>query len=555
MSAGAAKLLSPFFLSARNRFFPGGRPSKKTSALILFGAAVMMGLYLVTRKVTIYFVSQNELGTILCLKIFQMAWIILFAMQVFSCMVSAVSSIFLAQDNEIVFAAPVSGRQLFSMRYLTTSLYTSWTMIVFSLPIFAAYGTVFKAGFWYWPNMVAVVLTTTFSATAFAVLVTIALVYIFPARRTKDIVMYLSLCFGLLIYIMFRLLRPEDLVNPDKFGQFVEYLSSISKPAAPYLPAGWASNYLSLYLLEGQVDWLLLALMLLTPAALYILGEWAMVRWFLPAYSKSQESFGGFRRFGGRTASLSPARWICRKEAIVFLRDSTEWSQLFMIAALIVVYLYNFKLLPVDRSPFQKEYITNIVSFLNIGLVGFMVTSLSARFVYPSIGAEGGAFYLVRAAPLSMRRYLAIKYFFYVLPFTLFALLLVVLSERLLQVSGPMWWISVSATLVMTWTIVALALGIGASYADFRAESRAAAMGGFGAIVFLFASLAYEAAIIVFGAAPVYRLVKKWLQHALWQPNDLLLALLWTAVSLLVSVWLVLWSLRRGAAALEKGLP
>ena len=549
----ASVLLRPFLLSFRHRFLPNGRPSPKTLALLLFGCLLTTGLYLLSVRVIGYFHQQNELGIILSLKIFQMAWIILFAMQVFSCMVSAVSAIFLAQDNEIVYAAPIDGRQLYWMRYLTTTAYTSWMMMVFSLPIFAAYGTVFQAGPLFWPLMIVSVLATTLSASAFAMLLTIALVYFFPARRTKDIVMYLSLCFGVFIYIMFRLLRPEDLVNPDRFGQFVEYLSSISRPAAPYVPAGWAANLLSIFLLEREIDWLLLALMIVTPAALYIFGETAMVRWFLSAYTKSQESFGGYRRFSGGKTKLAPGRWLWRKEALVFLRDSTEWSQIFMIAALIVVYLYNFKLLPVDRSPLQKEYITNIVSFLNIALVGFMVTSLSARFVYPSVGAEGGAFYLLRAAPLSMRRYLLLKYIFYVVPFTVFALLLVILSDHLLQISGPMWWITVFSSLIITWTAVALALGIGARYADFRAESRVAAMGGFGAVVYLFAAIAYEASIIILGAVPSYKVVRKWLQHAVLRSGDLALAGFWIGGSLLFSGFLIWWILREGADRLTMG--
>lgn len=548
----ASVLLRPFFFSLRHRFFPRGRPSRKTLVLLLIGCLLTVGLYLVSAMVLRYFHSQNELGIILSLKIFQMAWIILFAMQVFSCMVSAVSAVFLAQDNEIVFAAPIDGRQLYFMRYLTTTFYTSWMMIVFTLPIFAAYGTVFRAGPFYWPLMAVSVLATTLSASAFALLLSVILVYFFPARRTKDIVMYLSLCFGVFIYIMFRLLRPEDLVNPDRFGRFVEYLSSISTPAAPYVPAGWAANFLSLFLQEKTIDWLLLALIVITPLALYFLGEAAMDRLFLPAFTKSQESFGGYRRFSGRRRKLSLAGWLCRKEAIVFFRDSSEWSQIFMIAALVIVYLYNFKLLPVDRSPFQKDYITNLVSFLNIGLVGFMVTSLSARFVYPNVGAEGGAFYLLRSAPLTMRRYLLIKYLFYTVPFTAFALLLVIVSDHLLQIRGPMWWITVFSSLLITWTTVALAVGLGARYADFRAESRAAAMGGFGAVVFLFAAVAYEAALIMLGAVPTYQIVRKWLQHAVLPLSDIILAGFWAGGCLLLSGLLIWWVLREGADRLVR---
>ena len=70
--------------------------------------------------------------------------------------------------------------------------------------------------------------------------------------------------------------------------------------------------------------------------------------WFFTGYSKSQESFGGTHRFGSKQ-SYKPGtwKWIFNKESKVFLRDSVEWSQLFMIAALVVIYLYNF----INKSP------------------------------------------------------------------------------------------------------------------------------------------------------------------------------------------------------------
>lgn len=101
-------------------------------------------------------------------------------------------------------------------------------MVVFSMPIFAWYGNVFDAGLLFLLFMSLCVVATAATASCFGILATIILVDIFPARRTKDIVLYLSLCFGVFIYVMFRLLRPEDLVNSDRFGQFVDYLSSIS---------------------------------------------------------------------------------------------------------------------------------------------------------------------------------------------------------------------------------------------------------------------------------------------------------------------------------------
>jgi ABC-2 type transport system permease protein len=546
-------LLQPFKCSFKNRFFPPGLFPWKTVTAFLFGLLICIGLYLVSVRVVGYFHSQSELGIILSLKIFQMAWIIMFSMLIFSCMVSAVSSMFLSQDNEIICAAPVPATDLYAMRFVTTTIYTSWMMVVFSIPIFAGYGQVFQAGWLFWLLMPLTVVATAAIATGIGNTATIILINLFPARRTKDIVLYLSLCFGIFIYIIFRFLKPEELVNPDRFGHFVDYLSTISTPAAPYIPAAWAANLLSLYLLDREIDLLLLSLIIITPLALFFVGEWAMGRWFFKGYSKSQESFGGYRLFSSRKKYRPRIwGWIAAKETKTFLRDSAEWSQLFMIAALVIVYLYNFKMLPVQRSFFAEEYITNIISFLNIGLTGFIVASLSARFVFPSIGAEGGAFYLVRSSPISISRFLFSKYLYYVLPFTFLALLMVIISDHLLNITGPMWWFSLGTTLLITWTVVAVALGFGALHADFKAESKAAALGGMGAILFLFTAMAYEIIVICTGFFPAYKLVGRWLRHIPYRDKDIVLLGIWILFAVLSGIFISVFFFRKGVKNLQE---
>lgn len=547
-------LMLPFWWSAKNRFFPGGRLPARSLFILGFGIVVEIVLYLITLRVVGYFHRQDELGIILSLKIFQMAWITLFAMLIFSCLVSAVSAVFLSQDNEIVFGAPVAPAELFAMRFWTVALYTAWMMIFFSIPVFSAMGTVFQAPWPYWPLMVMALVATALTAIGVGLLITIILVNLFPARQTKDIVMYLSLCFGIFIVVIFRMMRPEDLANPDKYGHFLDYLSSISTPAGPYVPAAWAANLLSLYLLDHEVDWLLVGLLLTTPVALYILGEGAMQRWFFSGFTKSQEAFGGYRQFLSRRPYQQRFRewWIYKKEAISFLRDSTEWSQLFMVGALVVVYLYNFKVLPMDRSFMREEYLANLLAFLNIGLTGFVVTSLSARFVFPSIGAEGGSFYLIRSSPLSMGRFLLHKFLFYAIPFTGLSLLLVLVSSHLLHVHGPIRWISVYATLLLTWVVVAMALGFGALYADFKAENRAAAMGGLGAILFLFTSLSLQVVALAAGAWPAVRVARSWLRHGSVQGGDVALVIGWAVGLLGIALLVAGYLLVRGVARLEE---
>ncbi len=51
------------------------------------------------------------------------------------------------------------------------------------------------------------------------------LVRIFPAQRTRDIVMLLGVCGLGALYTMFRLLRPERLVDPDAFFSVAQYMA------------------------------------------------------------------------------------------------------------------------------------------------------------------------------------------------------------------------------------------------------------------------------------------------------------------------------------------
>ena len=105
--------------------------------------------------------------------------------------------------------------------------------------------------------------------------------------------------------------------------------------------------------------------------------------------------------------------------------------------------------------------------------------------------------------------------------------------------------------LVITWTVLAMALGFGAIYADFKAENRAAALGGMGAILFLFTAIAFEMAIIFLGGSPVYRVMRGWLRNDVMPTNDLLTLVGWALSSIALSLFLALFFVRTGIKKLE----
>jgi len=54
--------------------------------------------------------------------------------------------------------------------------------------------------------------------------------------------------------------------------------------------------------------------------------------------------------------------------------------------------------------------------------------------------------------------------------------------------------------------IIAMGIGLGAAYPDFKAENPAQTASSFGGLVFMLACAAYVAAVILLQAGPVYRL-------------------------------------------------
>jgi len=202
-----------------------------------------------------------------------------------------------------------------------------------------------------------------------------------------------------------------------------------------------------------------------------------------------------------------PAKAFAVKEIRSFFRDSTQWPQLFLIIALIVVYLYNFSVLPLDKTPIKTVYLQNVFSFLNVGLAAFVLSAIAARFVFPAVSMEGEAFWIIQSAPVSMKTFLWIKFFLYYIPLLILSEILIVASNLLLGVSALMMFLSVMTVFCFVPAIVALAVGLGARYPDFKSENPAMSATSFGGVLFMLLSFGLIALVIVLEAGPVYHMI------------------------------------------------
>jgi ABC-2 type transport system permease protein len=308
--------------------------------------------------------------------------------------------------------------------------------------------------------------------------------------------------------------------------------------------------------------WLWLALLWSTAAAFAVLTSWLAAGLLWSGYNKSLEGSSRKRRAGslaslaleGMSRLMRPERRArVVKDLKTFFRDHTQWSQLILLAALLLIYLYNFSVLNLGRFPSGAIVLGNFFAFLNLGLVALVSATLALRFAFPAISGEGFAFWIIKAAPLSLDDFMKIKYWLWFPPILAVALALIILGNRYLDLNRVMNTATVIITLGLTPGLCALAVGLGGRHPRFEAASPAQAPTGYGGLVYMVASSLASLAVIGLSAWPVIKfsnLARGW---GRWTPGAAALA---AGLSLLAAgVCLYLWfrPMRDGLAALTEG--
>jgi ABC-2 type transport system permease protein len=202
--------------------------------------------------------------------------------------------------------------------------------------------------------------------------------------------------------------------------------------------------------------------------------------------------------------SQSPSkREFILKDLRLFFRDNTQWSQLILLAVLLMVYLFNIKSLPLHSGERVPYRLVTLISFLNLGLAGFVLAAVAARFIFPGISLEGRQMWLLRSSPLDPRSMLWSKYWIGTVPLLLLALIITMFTNWLLHASAFMMTVSLVTIVLYTLAASALALSFGALYPQFGTENAAQIPTGFGGLVYMMSSLTLLAAIISIEAVPV----------------------------------------------------
>jgi ABC-2 type transport system permease protein len=486
-----------------------GRGARFT-LLAVMGLLFWAFIYTVLYKLLIYFRGVPDLGPFLAGKLLGIILVGFFSILLLSNIITALSSFFLARDLDLLVAGPVDWLTLYGAKLLETAVNSSWMVVLMAIPMFSAFGVAYHGGPLFPLIVLAVFVPFLIVPAVIGSALTLILVNVFPARRTRDILSVIAVLSAGGVVLLFRIIRPERLARPEGFRSLVEFVAVLRTPTSPFLPSEWVQRAV-LGWLNYRPDWMSVYLLWSTAAAAFVFGALLHRQLYSVGFSKAQESSQRFVRAGlmGGVGHrlLSPfgtlRRELLLKELRLFFRDTTQWSQLILLAVLVVVYVFNIKYLPL-RGEGITFFLVNVIPFLNLVLAGFVLASVAARFIFPSVSLEGRTLWLLRSSPMPVRDLLWAKFWVGTTPLLLLALGIVGVTNALLQVSDFMFAVSVMTITMMTFALCGMALGFGTLFPQFETENAAQIPTSFGGLVFMIASIGLIAGVVILEARPVY---------------------------------------------------
>ena len=496
-------LLLPHLLSSRNR--ARRRERGDFTRGLLFGGvgiAVCAVLFQGSFWLTGHLEDYAELGDFLLRMGLSWLFLTFLSFLAFSGVVTALSTFFLSEDLRLLIVAPVATRRLFHARFLRTVVQSSWMVVIFLVPVLMGVGRAKCAGFTFYVTALLTVVPFSIIPVAAGTAVTLLLVNTFPARRARDILMLMGLLFAASLVIVLRFIRPEQLLRVESLPDLTDFFATLQSPVTPMLPSFWAGETLFASL-QGGRDLLHAGALWTTALASVVAVRAASERWYFSGYSRSQEApkarFTRFRTLDVVASALplsNVRRQLLIKDLKIFLRDVSQWSQLLLLLALVLLYLYNFRVLDLSRIPYMSGFLKNIYAFINLGMAGFVMATVAVRFAFPAVSAEGASFWIIRTSPITLHDFLWSKFWTALVPVLLLTEVLTIAANEFLGVDPFLKVITALAIVFMSFALVGLAVGLGARYPRFGADPSQVA-GSYGGVAFMMQAVLFVIVMIV----------------------------------------------------------
>ena len=468
-------------------------------------------------------VSQADLQARMIGAVFGTFFAALMLMLIFSSGIILYSSLYCSREAAFLLTIPARTQRVFLHKFQEAMILSSWGFVLLGSPILLAYGVVVHAPFYYYAMLLPYLVAFIYIPVGIGAIVCLLVVYRIPdSRLTVLIAGAVVLAAGAFWIVWLVLSDPKgDLMTANWFHDLLGRLQFSEKRL---LPSWWLSSGLLKAAAGDLRDGVLfLALMISNALVFRLMALWMAGRIYRASYSglygrslrRRRPRPARFDRlFSWAIGSLpAPMRLMTLKDLRLFRRDPMQWSQFLVFLALLALYFFNIR-----RFTYKNDYIgwMNMVSFLNLSVVGLLLSTFTTRFVFPMISLEGRRFWILGLLPVQRESILWSKFLFAaggsIIPFSL----LVLLSDAMLDVSATMMVSHQMTCVVLCLGLSGIAVGLGARLPNLREQSPSRIAAGFGGTLTLVVSTLYILIVVLLTALPNFYLITQ----NVWADNN-----------------------------------
>jgi ABC-2 type transport system permease protein len=440
----------------------------------------------------------------------------LMIMLVLSSAIILYGGLYCSAEAEFLLTTPVRPERIVLHKFQEAIVFSSWGFVLLGSPMLVAYGLSANAPWYYFVLLLPFMAAFVYIPGGIGAIVCLLFVHQLARMRRQFYILAGAVVLVCILALAWSLAGETegDLLTPLWFQ---EMLGRLQFSEHRLLPSWWLSSGLLEAAREpspqGTVPWaeslLFLSLLIANALFLRVLAVALGARVYRTSYSELRTERVRRRPKGlfwldsavmRLTPLLTPQmRLLIVKDLRLFRRDPVQWSQFIIFFGLLGLYFANIR-----RFSYDVNYTAwvNMISFLNLAVVGLILSTFTTRFIFPMLSLEGRRFWILNMLPVRRDSILWGKFLFASAGAALPCCLLIALSDYMLRVSWLVVAIHQLTCLLLCVGLSGIAVGLGAKMPDLREQSPSKIAAGFGGTLSLVISAIYIILIVLLTALP-----------------------------------------------------
>lgn len=497
----------------------------KICVVWLMIASILAGTYYVPYRAFLFLQSMGHLGTFIIDRLLYLFFMGLFIMLIFSNGIISFSTAFKSRETEYLFMLPIEYKKIFFVNFFDTLILSSWMFLCFLIPILSAYAVTRSLSWDFYFAMIIFFIPFAVIAASLGSIIIMLITRYLSARLYRFMGMAAIGAFIVLATAMIFMGQRQPGTENEILFLLTNFIPHFGFSQFPFSPNYWicegllrlvGANY------KACVFWWLVLVsnaLFFTRVAVWVAANIYYEGWTKASFAGASKIYRAGEGFWDKVIRwavfLKPQmRALILKDLKTFWRDPLQWSQFTIFFGLLGIYFVNIRTLGYENIlPFWK----NIISFLNLASTNLTLASLSVRFVYPQFSLEGRRFWILGLAPMSRGQLLFEKFWLNGTVSLMISLSLITISNLMLKVQFQLMIISELVVVLMSFSLTAICVGLGAALPNFKEDNPAQIVSGFGGTLALVLSLLYIATAVGALALPFHLLVTEQISQHLFE--------------------------------------